>query len=188
MTDISWSFYDLATGVFSGAAFCGTSDEVASQLAHKGGGVGAHPAAVDYLRQKLALDTGLLIAHAAPGPALSELKAIACETINAARLRANQGMFSFGGKRFQCDALGRSDIDGMNGCIALLRALPTTWLGQWKAGDNSFLPIPDVATWTAFYGAMVAQGQANFVQSQTLKAQIDAATTPEAVALVIWPA
>lgn len=119
---------------------------------------------------------------------LAMLKAGKTSEINAARLRANQSTFDFGGKRFQCDALGRSDIDGMNGAVSLLRAMPADWLGRWKAADNSFLPIPDVATWTAFYSAMVAQGQANFVQSQALKTQVDAATTPEALALITWSA
>lgn len=183
----TWSFYDLATGLFSGAGGSGSDDDLAAQLAHKGPGVGAHEGAIDYLKQRLAIDTGLLVDHQTPGLTLAMLKASKSDEINTARLRANQGTFGFGGKRFQCDALGRSDIDGMNGAIALLRALPADWLGQWKAADNTFVLIPDLATWAAFYGAMVAQGQANFVCAQALKSQIDAATTPAALALIAWP-
>lgn len=119
---------------------------------------------------------------------LADVKAAKRTELSAARLAANNACFTFAGKQIQCDEIGRSDIDGANGIIALLRALPPGWLGQWKAADNTFLPIPDLATWVAFYAAMVAQGQANFVRAQALKAQVEAATTIDALALVSWPA
>lgn len=106
--------------------------------------------------------------------------------INASGLIANQGTFNFRQKLFQCDALGRSNIDGMNGIITLLNALPANWLGQWKASDDTFLPIPDIATWVLFYGAMVAQGQANFVHSQALKSKIALATTNQQLDEISW--
>ena len=52
--------------------------------------------------------------------------------------------------------------------------------------DNSLLPIPDVAAWTAFYGAMVAAGNANFGKAQQLKAALEAANTVAEVAAVVW--
>jgi len=63
MTQSTWHFYDLASGLFSGASFIGTAQQLAAQLAHKGDGVGAHDGEVDYLSMRVHLDTGALIDH-----------------------------------------------------------------------------------------------------------------------------
>lgn len=117
---------------------------------------------------------------------LGEAKAVKNAEINAARAAANAGTFAHGAKVFACDALSRGDIDGVNGYVALYGALPPGFPGAWKAADNSFIPMPDIAAWKAFYASMVAQGSANFSRSQELKAQLAAATTPEAVAAIVW--
>lgn len=106
--------------------------------------------------------------------------------INAERLKANQGSFTYAGKQISTDALARSDIDAVNGLVSLLGAMPPGWVGGWKALDNTYVSIPDVDSWKAFYGAMVSQGLSNFAHSQTLKAQIDAATTVEEVNAIVW--
>jgi hypothetical protein len=123
-----------------------------------------------------------------PAPTLDELKAAKNAEINAARAAANTGAFEHGGKTFSCDQLSRSDIDGVNGEVALTGALPQGFPGAWKAVDNTFLPIADVSAWTAFYSAMVAQGTANYIHAQQLKAQLAAATTAEEVAAIAWSA
>lgn len=123
---------------------------------------------------------------AAPAPDVEPLKAAKNAEINAARLAANQGTFHHLGKPVACDPLSRSDIDGVNGFVALTGSLPPGWPGAWKAADNSLLPIPDVAAWTAFYGAMVAAGNANFGKAQQLKAALEAASTVAEVAAVVW--
>lgn len=74
----------------------------------------------------------------------------------------------------------------MNGYVALYGALPPGFPGAWKAVDNTYLPIANVDAWKVFYTAMVAQGAANFAHAQELKAQLAAATTPEAVAAIVW--
>lgn len=118
---------------------------------------------------------------------LAALKAAKSAAINAARLKANQSHFVFMGKQISVDPLSRSDIDAAHGAILLLGAMPGGWPGGWKAMDNTILPIPDLATWGQFYGAMVAQGTANFNHAQALKAQLAAATTPEEVeAVPVW--
>lgn len=117
---------------------------------------------------------------------LDESKAAKNAEINAARAVANTGTFEHGGKTFSCDQLSRSDIDGVNGEVALTGALPQGFPGAWKAVDNTFLPIADVAAWTAFYRSMVAQGAANFAHAQQLKTQLAAATTTEEVAAIVW--
>ena len=106
--------------------------------------------------------------------------------INEARLAATFSTFSHSGKVFSCDQLSRSDIDGINGYVALNSALPAAWPGAWKATDNSFFPIADVPGWKAFYASMVAAGSINFAHSQTLKAALAVATTPAQIASIIW--
>jgi hypothetical protein len=117
---------------------------------------------------------------------LSALKRRKSAEINAARLAANRSTFTFTEKAIACDELSRGDIDAINGIVTLTGALPPGWPGAWKAVDNTYVVIGNVATWGAFYGAMVAQGMANFGKSQTLKATLDAATTAEEVAAVVW--
>lgn len=117
---------------------------------------------------------------------LAEAKTQKNEEINDARLAANQSYFVWSGKQIACDMLSRSDIDGVNGTVALTGALPLGWPGGWKAIDNTILPIPDVTTWRSFYGAMVTTGMLNFQHSQTLKATLAAATTIEEVDAISW--
>ena len=106
--------------------------------------------------------------------------------INAARLAANRGSFSFAGKTFACDELSRSDIDGVNGLVALTGDLPPGWPGAWKAVDNTYVHIPNVQVWTEFYGAMVAQGNTNFAHAQSRKAALEAADTLAEVDAIVW--
>lgn len=107
--------------------------------------------------------------------------------INTARANANQTYFVFQGVQISVDPLSRSDIDAVNGEISLTGSLPASWPGAWKAKDNTYVSIPDVDTWTLFYKAMTAQGTANFMQAQALKAQVAAATTIAEVEAIIWP-
>jgi len=118
---------------------------------------------------------------------LEQVKAAKNAAINVSRANANQSFFMFGGKQIAVDQLSRSDIDGTHGAVLLLGALPPGFPGAWKAIDNTFVPIPDLATWAAFYGSMVAQGTANFNRSQALKAQLLAAVTiAEVEAIPNW--
>lgn len=117
---------------------------------------------------------------------LAALRAAKNAEINAARLAANRGTFTHAGKVFACDELSRSDIDGVNGYVALMGSLPADWPGAWKAVDNSYAPIATLADWKAFYGSMVAAGNANFAHAQALKTQLAAATTIEQVQAIRW--
>lgn len=131
-------------------------------------------------------DLGSPVLVEPPKPTLADLKIIKNAEINAARLVANRGTFTHAGKVFACDELSRSDIDGANGIIANLGAMPVGWPGSWKAVDNTYLPITTVAEWQAFYGSMFAAGAANFAHAQALKEALAAATTPAEVAAVVW--
>jgi len=61
MSMSTWHFFDLATGLFSGASFTGTPEELARQLAHKGPGTGAHEGEVDHLCQRRSLTSPDLV-------------------------------------------------------------------------------------------------------------------------------
>jgi len=64
--------------------------------------------------------------------------------------------------------------------------MPVDWVGGWKTIANTYVPIPDVATWGRFYLSMTGQGKVNFAHSQALKAQLAAATTAEQVEEIVW--
>ena len=149
-------------------------------------------AATLYLtEQEAANQTGLLTDPPAErpvpaGPTVQELKAEKNAAINTERLRANQSHFIFGGKQIAVDPLSRSDIDATHGAVLMLGAMPGGWPGAWKAVDNTYVMIPDIATWTAFYAAMVTQGTTNFIYSQSLKTTLAAATTLAEVDAITW--
>lgn len=118
---------------------------------------------------------------------LADIKALKNDAINRARAAANGSFFVFQGKQIAVDPLSRSDIDAAHGAILMLQAMPPGWPGAWKSMDNTYVLIPDIATWGQFYGTMVATGTANFNHSQTLKAQLLAASTiAEAEAVPDW--
>ena len=117
---------------------------------------------------------------------LSDMKIERSEIINQARAKANQSSFTYNGKQIAADRLSRSDIDAVLGAVTLNNEMPAGWLGGWKAMDNTYVSIPDVATWKVFYTAMVSQGTANFNHSQRLKARLEAATTNAEVEAIVW--
>jgi len=123
---------------------------------------------------------------AACAPKIDELREAKNEEINAARAAANLSTFPHEGKRFACDSLSRSDIDGVANHIALFEGFPEGFPGVWKAVDNTMLPLVDVDAFRAMYASMTAQGAENFNHSQELKAALAAAGTPEEIAAIQW--
>lgn len=117
---------------------------------------------------------------------LAELKATKNDEINAARLLANRSYFDFAGKQIACDEVSMLDIQSVNAEISLTHAMPDEWPGAWKTKDNTYAPIPDVATWTGFIKAMVSRGTAHFQRAQELKVRLAAATTAEEIAAITW--
>ncbi len=103
--------------------------------------------------------------------------------INSTRLSANT-YFTFAGKTIDSDDASRANIDSINGYVSLTGELPPSFPGIWKAQDNTFVPVPTVAEWTAMYGAMVARVQQNFARSEQLKSQLAAATTVQEIAAI----
>ena len=117
---------------------------------------------------------------------LDMAKAAKRAEINAARNAANTSTFTFGGKQIAADGLSQRDIDKVALKVARSGQLPADFPGAWKAVDNTYVPIPDVATWDAFMDAMIAQGTANFTRAQARKAAIESATTVGEVDTVVW--
>lgn len=117
---------------------------------------------------------------------IEDVKLVKIQYINEQRLLANQTSFTFNGKEVATDPLSRSDIDGVNGEVALTNQLPVTFPNIWKAMDNTYINIPDVATWTSFYKAMVSRGTENFIHAQELKLAVEQASTIQEVENITW--
>jgi len=131
-------------------------------------------------------EADFLAQQAAGNPTLDDLKAEKNAQINQWREEANFSTFPHGGKVFACDRLSRSDIDGVANEIALNGAFPAGFPHAWKAIDNTYLAIPDIASFKAFYSSMTAQGAVNFAHAQALKAALAAADTPAKVEAIVW--
>lgn len=119
-------------------------------------------------------------------PDIGVLVAAKNVAINTWRAAANLSSFPHAGKVIACDALSRSDIDAVANHIALFGAFPAGFPGGWKAVDNSLVMLPDLDAFRAMYASMTAQGTENFNHSQSLKAALALATTPEEVAAIEW--
>jgi len=117
---------------------------------------------------------------------IAELKAAKNLQINAWRMAANLSTFPYAGKLIACDELSRSDIDAVAGSIALNGTFPAGFPNAWKATDNTFLSIPDIATFKVMYAAMTVQGTANFTHSQSLKTALAAAITQADIDAITW--
>ncbi len=82
-----------------------------------------------------------------PVPDLDALRIAKNDEINAERERRTFNSFEHAGKNISCDTLSRSDIDGINGYVALNGQFPDVWPGAWKCADNSYLLISSVDEW-----------------------------------------
>ena len=195
---MNYSIFDVATGQITKVVTCADSDLVlqfnpATQAALEG----------EFPDDQYYVVNGAPVAiPAKPSPnhvfdfttktwidprTLADVKVAKNAAIDRARASANTSFFVFQGKQISVDPLSRSDIDAAHGAILLLQAMPPGWPGGWKAKDRTIVPIPDVATWGQFYSAMVSAGTTNFNHSQTLKAQLAAATTiAEVEAIPNW--
>lgn len=187
MTNSTWSFYDLATGVFSGAGFSGTADEVADQLAHKGAGVGVHEGVADYLTQRRDLVTGLLVPYTPPAPTLESLQASAWEEIKRARAAAINAPLATPHGTFDADGAARANVGGAVALAQLATAAGHPFSIAYTLHDNTSVVL-DAAVMVSVGLLLGAQVQAAFATARALRAQINAPDiTPEALALIVWP-
>lgn len=117
---------------------------------------------------------------------LAPLKAAKNLQINEWRSDANLTSFTHAGKRIACDALSRSDIEGVAGNISLLGAFPAGFPNAWKAMDNTYIPIPTISAFKDIYASMTLQGTINFTHSQDLKLALKNATTAQEIDAIKW--
>lgn len=117
---------------------------------------------------------------------IDDLRALKNSEIDHWRALANTSTFNYEGKQIACDALSRSDLDGVAHHVALFGAFPAGFPDGWKAKDKTMLPLADINAFRAMYASMTAQGAMNFNHSQELKAQLAAAITPEEIAAIEW--
>lgn len=85
---------------------------------------------------------------------------------------------------FDSDDRARANIGGS---VALAQTLGTAFSAVYTLADNSAVTL-DAAAMVSVGIAMGMKVQAAFATGRTLRAQIDAAATPAALALIAWPA
>lgn len=119
---------------------------------------------------------------------LAKAKIAKLALINEWRLRANEVSFVFNGKHIAADITSKFDIVITHGEVLSLGTMPPSWssISGWKTMDNSYVAIPDVATWKTFHTALFNQGLTNFAYAQSLKAAVTAATTVDQVESIKW--
>jgi hypothetical protein len=116
---------------------------------------------------------------------LEAVRAAKLKSITHWRAKANE-VFTHVDKTFSADAISWKDITGVQGYVARKNELPPGFPGAWKSVDGSFHSIPTVEEWDAFYASATATGTANFIRSETLKAQAMAAETVAAINTLQW--
>jgi hypothetical protein len=132
---------------------------------------------------------GILLAVSGDPPTAEQLavaRSARSEQVNAWRSAASQACFAYQDKQFSCDPQSRQELDGIANTIALSGAFPPGFPGYWKAADNTPLPLPDIASFAALYGAMVERNTRVFNLAQELKQRIADAATVAGIEAVRW--
>jgi hypothetical protein len=113
---------------------------------------------------------------------LADVKADQWRSIKDARDAAQYGGFAWDGSTFDSDAVSQGRIQG---AVQLAGAIGSTFAIDWTLADNTVrtLSAADMLNVGIALGQHV---QAQFTKARTLRAQIDAATTAEAVAAIAW--
>lgn len=111
------------------------------------------------------------------------------EYITHARNDADYGVFIFSDHPVRADVASQLRMTSIGLYVLSSNALPPDFNGQWKCADNTYLTIPNVATWLAFHGALRLLQATNHSQSELLKAAIEAvsSTTPPSILdAIVW--
>jgi hypothetical protein len=121
-------------------------------------------------------------------PPLAELQAQARARINGERDRRIRGGFSHTVAgveyRFDSDADSEANILGQAMSAAIDGTVPPGF--EWRTEDNQDVPM-DAPAVLELARAWGAHKWVQHATARALKAQVDAATTPAAVAAVVWP-
>ena len=118
---------------------------------------------------------------------MSEARAEAWSRIKSARESVEFGPFVWGGQTFDGDSESQRRIQGAAQLATLAQATGQPFSIDWTLADNTQATL----TATEMIGVGVALGQhvngAHGI-ARTLRTQIDAATTPEELEAIQWPA
>ena len=118
---------------------------------------------------------------------LTEGRAQAWSRIKSARESVEFGLFAWGGQTFDGDSESQRRIQGAAQLATLAQATGQPFSIDWTLADNTQATL----TATEMIGVGVALGQhvngAHGI-ARTLRIQIDAATTPEELEAIQWPA
>lgn len=117
---------------------------------------------------------------------LIDIKTRKNREINGQWQAADLSVFEFQGKLVSMDTASRHRLDSIFNFLLSKGSFPSGFTGSWKAVDNSLIPMPDSNTFEQMYAAMVEAQTANFIRAQTLKEEVIAATTSDAVASISW--
>lgn len=117
---------------------------------------------------------------------LATARAVRKEYIITKKIAANKTNFPHGGKQVEHSDPAAGDLDAMALYVALNNSFPVGFPNAWKATDGTWIPVPNIPAFKELYNSKVNQGLANFTKSETLQAQIDAATTVEDINLIDW--
>lgn len=149
----------------------------------------ATPDAWAALESAIAANEVTVNPYVAPVVTLAEAQASQIEAINLAYENAISQPVSYktaGGaaEAFDADAGSQTILMQAAQGYTLAGAVPSGF--YWVAADNTQVPftLEDLG---GLYQAMLAQGWSAFQKKQTLKAQINAATTVDAVIAIVWP-
>ena len=112
---------------------------------------------------------------------LADLKAAQWGLIKQARSQAEYAGFTWDGSTFDSDALSQNRITG---AVTLAQMSPT-FVINWILADNTTRTL-NQADMIAVGVALGQHVQTQFTKAQALRVAIEAATTPEDVAAVVW--
>ena len=195
-----WSLCDAATGEFNGRTVTCSTTQIAAQTP---AGMLAVEGRHDHLARRLNLQTGMVEAYQPPAPADDDLRTWAWDAeaerwveaptltalrlaklaeLKAARDAQQFGGFVWDGSPFDSDERSQSVLLGMF-TTAALGGLPDT---PFRLQDNTWRVL-SAADMVQVWGALQMLIAGAFAQFAALEAQVFAASTPEAIAGVVWP-
>ncbi|ANN71560.1 DUF4376 domain-containing protein [Bordetella bronchialis] len=127
---------------------------------------------------------GNMVLSDPPAPTLDELKLAKAADMTAACLAAIDSGFDYDGHRFDSDLVSRTNIIGTATGVQAGIALPQGF--TWRTSDNENVPMDGDGV-IALGAALLQHVNQQYATSWQLKAQIEAATTPEDIAAISWP-
>jgi hypothetical protein len=197
-----WNFYSLTDGVLQKGVYIG--DRLGAEM-NAPDGCAPIAGVSDAASQRVDITTGALVDFQPPPPADDELqtwawhdgarrwlslptlaasKARRWAAVKLDRRRFETGTFTLNGMTFDAN---ESKLAGAALDAFMAQSAGEPWSQSWVLADNTVVVL-DAAQMIAAGRACKARISALWAQSQAMRALIDAATTAEEVAAVVWPA